>query len=68
VAQVPKVAHVAPNVNRTTSREAPGSISALGWSRALTGGSGKEVPHGTRLYSIASTRYGDNYDGNTVSG
>lgn len=28
---------------------------------------GKEVPHGTRLYSIASTRYGDNFDGNTVS-
>ncbi len=26
------------------------------------------MPHGTRLYSIASTRYGDNYDGNTVSG
>jgi hypothetical protein len=28
---------------------------------------GKEVPHGTRLYSIASTRYGDNFDGNTAS-
>jgi hypothetical protein len=28
---------------------------------------GKEVPHGTRLYSIASTRYGDNFDGLTVS-
>lgn len=28
---------------------------------------GKEVPHGTRLYSIASTRYGDNFDGKTVS-
>ena len=28
---------------------------------------GKEVPHGTRLYSIASTRYGDKYDGQTVS-
>lgn len=28
---------------------------------------GKEVPHGTRLYSIASTRYGDFYDGNTAS-
>jgi hypothetical protein len=27
---------------------------------------GKEVPHGTRLYSIASTRYGDNFDGMTV--
>lgn len=28
---------------------------------------GKEVPHGTRLYSIASTRYGDEFDGNTTS-
>ena len=28
---------------------------------------GKEVPHGTRLYSIASTRYGDNFDGQTAS-
>lgn len=28
---------------------------------------GKEVPHGVRLYSIASTRYGDNYDGKTAS-
>ncbi|KAL4549083.1 hypothetical protein Ndes2526B_g04131 [Nannochloris sp. 'desiccata'] len=28
---------------------------------------GKEVPHGTRLYSIAATRYGDNFDGNTTS-
>jgi hypothetical protein len=24
---------------------------------------GKEVPHGVRLYSIASTRYGDEFDG-----
>lgn len=28
---------------------------------------GKEMPHGTRLYSIASTRHGDTYDGNTAS-
>jgi ferredoxin--NADP+ reductase len=28
---------------------------------------GKEVPHGTRLYSIASSRYGDNFDGKTAS-
>ena len=28
---------------------------------------GKEVPHGVRLYSIASSRYGDEYDGNTTS-
>eukprot|EP01023_Acetabularia_acetabulum_P009199 TRINITY_DN1406_c0_g2_i2.p1 TRINITY_DN1406_c0_g2~~TRINITY_DN1406_c0_g2_i2.p1 ORF type:complete len:350 (+),score=67.83 TRINITY_DN1406_c0_g2_i2:173-1222(+) len=28
---------------------------------------GKEVPHGTRLYSIGSSRYGDFYDGNTTS-
>lgn len=28
---------------------------------------GKEVPHGTRLYSIASTRYGDYFDGKTAS-
>ena len=28
---------------------------------------GKEVPLGTRLYSIASTRYGDSFDGNTTS-
>ena len=25
------------------------------------------MPHGTRLYSIAATRYGDSFDGNTVS-
>ena len=28
---------------------------------------GKEVPHGTRLYSIASSRYGDSFDGQTTS-
>jgi ferredoxin--NADP+ reductase len=28
---------------------------------------GKEVPHGTRLYSIASSRYGDSFDGKTTS-
>ncbi|CAD7704664.1 unnamed protein product [Ostreobium quekettii] len=28
---------------------------------------GKEVPLGTRLYSIASTRYGDSFDGQTTS-
>ena len=28
---------------------------------------GKEMQHGTRLYSIAATRYGDSYDGNTTS-
>ena len=28
---------------------------------------GKEVQHGARLYSIAATRYGDAYDGNTTS-
>jgi ferredoxin--NADP+ reductase len=28
---------------------------------------GKEVPHGVRLYSIASSRYGDTFDGNTTS-
>lgn len=28
---------------------------------------GKEVPHGVRLYSIASSRYGDSFDGNTTS-
>lgn len=28
---------------------------------------GKEVAHGVRLYSIASTRYGDNFDGKTTS-
>lgn len=28
---------------------------------------GKEVPHGVRLYSIASSRYGDNFDGKTTS-
>lgn len=28
---------------------------------------GKEVPHGTRLYSIASSRYGDAFDGKTAS-
>eukprot|EP00887_Chlorella_sp_A99_P001025 scaffold14.g1025.t1 len=28
---------------------------------------GKEVNHGARLYSIASTRYGDSFDGNTTT-
>jgi ferredoxin--NADP+ reductase len=28
---------------------------------------GKEVPHGVRLYSIGSTRYGDGFDGKTAS-
>lgn len=28
---------------------------------------GKEVPHGVRLYSIASSRYGDKYDGKTTT-
>jgi ferredoxin--NADP+ reductase len=28
---------------------------------------GKEVPHGVRLYSIASSRYGDDFDGQTTT-
>lgn len=28
---------------------------------------GKEVPHGTRLYSIAASRYGDTFDGMTTT-
>ena len=28
---------------------------------------GKEVPHGVRLYSIASSRYGDSFDGQTAT-
>jgi ferredoxin--NADP+ reductase len=28
---------------------------------------GKEVPHGVRLYSIASSRYGDSFDGMTTT-
>lgn len=28
---------------------------------------GKEVPHGVRLYSIAASRYGDTFDGQTTS-
>eukprot|EP01025_Chloroclados_australasicus_P014992 TRINITY_DN1710_c0_g1_i4.p2 TRINITY_DN1710_c0_g1~~TRINITY_DN1710_c0_g1_i4.p2 ORF type:complete len:381 (+),score=46.23 TRINITY_DN1710_c0_g1_i4:68-1210(+) len=28
---------------------------------------GKEMPHGTRLYSIASSRYGDYFDGKTTT-
>ena len=28
---------------------------------------GKEMPHGTRLYSIAASRYGDTFDGKTTS-
>lgn len=27
---------------------------------------GKEMPHNARLYTIASTRYGDKCDGDTV--
>lgn len=28
---------------------------------------GKEVPHGVRLYSIASSRYGDDFTGQTAT-
>lgn len=28
---------------------------------------GKEMPHGTRLYSIAASRYGDSFDGKTTT-
>ena len=28
---------------------------------------GKEMPHGSRLYSIAATRYGDKLDGKTTT-
>lgn len=28
---------------------------------------GKEMPHGVRLYSIGSSRYGDSFDGKTTS-
>ena len=28
---------------------------------------GKEMPHGTRLYSIAASRYGDKFDGKTTT-
>eukprot|EP00193_Tetraselmis_chui_P022736 CAMPEP_0177770320 /NCGR_PEP_ID=MMETSP0491_2-20121128/10855_1 /TAXON_ID=63592 /ORGANISM="Tetraselmis chuii, Strain PLY429" /LENGTH=352 /DNA_ID=CAMNT_0019287513 /DNA_START=69 /DNA_END=1127 /DNA_ORIENTATION=+ len=28
---------------------------------------GKEMPHGTRLYSIAASRYGDTYEGKTTT-
>jgi len=28
---------------------------------------GKEMPHGVRLYSIGSSRYGDFFDGKTTS-
>lgn len=39
----------------------------IAWQGTKVNSKGKEVPHGTRLYSIASTRYGDKYDGNTTS-
>ena len=32
-----------------------------------TNSRGKKVPHGTRLYSIAASRYGDQFDGQTTS-
>ncbi|KAL3155179.1 hypothetical protein ABBQ32_013119 [Trebouxia sp. C0010 RCD-2024] len=32
-----------------------------------TNSRGKKMPHGTRLYSIAASRYGDNFDGQTTS-
>lgn len=32
-----------------------------------TNSRGKKVPHGTRLYSIAASRYGDQFDGKTTS-
>lgn len=35
-----------------------------GWKRNSRG---KQVPFGTRLYSIASSRYGDSFDGKTCT-
>jgi len=32
-----------------------------------TNSRGKKMPHGTRLYSIAASRYGDQFDGKTTS-
>lgn len=32
-----------------------------------TNSRGKKMPHGTRLYSIAASRYGDTFDGKTTS-
>jgi ferredoxin--NADP+ reductase len=32
-----------------------------------TNSKGKEVPHGVRLYSIAASRYGDSFDGQTTT-
>ena len=32
-----------------------------------TNSKGKKMAHGARLYSIASTRYGDEFDGKTAS-
>lgn len=50
----------------------PVAVPVLTWVHMLLQGvkvnsKGKEMQHGARLYSIASTRYGDEFDGQTAS-
>ena len=44
--------------------ETPPSLTSQG---TKLNSKGKEVPHGVRLYSIASSRYGDSGDGKTCT-
>lgn len=37
------------------------------WQGTKVNSRGKEMPHGTRLYSIAASRYGDKLDGKTTT-
>ncbi len=62
----------APNQpRRAASSPPPFFPSPLGFCQTPQGtkvnSKGKEVPHGVRLYSIASSRYGDSYDGKTTT-
>ena len=47
----------------------PPSVSSLSWHRQGTkiNSKGQEVPETVRLYSIASSRYGDRHDGKTCT-
>lgn len=55
-------------ISQAGQRGAPPSCAAHAAQGTKINAKGKEVQHATRLYTIASTRYGDGFDGQTVSG
>ena len=52
---------------RAPGAHAPAHRASLARQGAKINSKGKEVPHGVRLYSIASSRYGDSFDGKTAT-